>query len=155
MKPLNSAFLDGVYRLQIKSSNEMLDQLGERFGEANVPVECDVVVEKTKQDVCEVVCRKAEELNAATLVLSTKKKNEVRCVFDRGELGWGCDSRTCLGAADGGYLLRQCGGVLCSSLHRPCGGAARLKLPSRSELASPRSTAAAGARGWAAHNKHS
>jgi hypothetical protein len=100
-----------VYRLQIKSSNEMLDQLGERFGEANVPVECDVVVEKTKQDVCEVVCRKAEELNAATLVLSTKKKNEVRCVFDRGELGWGCDSRTCLGAADGGYLLRQCGGI--------------------------------------------
>ena len=35
----------------------MLDQLGGRFADAKVPVECDVVVEKTKTDVCEVcVC---------------------------------------------------------------------------------------------------
>jgi hypothetical protein len=30
------------------------------------------------QKLLKVVCKKAEELNAATLVLSTKKQNEVR-----------------------------------------------------------------------------
>jgi nucleotide-binding universal stress UspA family protein len=60
-----------VLKRMVEKSEGMLTALADKFKAAGIPVEVDVVVERTRQDVAKVLCKEAETLGMAALVVCT------------------------------------------------------------------------------------
>jgi len=43
-----------------------------------IPIECDVVIERTNQGVSDVLCKRVSELGATMILLNTKRRSNVR-----------------------------------------------------------------------------
>jgi nucleotide-binding universal stress UspA family protein len=60
-----------VMKRMVEQSEGILTSLADKFKAAGIPVEVDVVVERTRQDVAKVLCKETEKLGTAALVVCT------------------------------------------------------------------------------------